>query len=564
MVVAVTTGTGGPCTLGMLLTEIGHGARLVCGDAAALRRPIARVDLWFAGDPVPTVPNTLTVCHLPDRSDLSPLSDLFDSDLALMLAVPFDDDAGVLRRFPRLTTHAVVGLSAEVNLADVIAIVASADHAAVEQVSRRLAQLQRSLSQALNDASPMAALLSRLKRTCNATVALVDMAGHAVHATGPLPLAVLHEQMQDGGSSSIVLDVDGWHGVAQRVEDSLDGDRPFGWLVAAARRSPFPDPFVRAAVEMAATLVETAHRIAIAERTQDRAVRASVLEQLLALHMTRDDPELAGRVAGLGIRFDDELRVLIAKPVQRTPSRPDRETAAQVGVAIAQVLRAAGVAEFLTVRAEAVVLLVQCSPAAARRLLVADQAAHELQVGAGRRVGAVGDVVDSYNDALLAVRSLEHPDRSGFVAFEDFDFATRLFSAVGLDRMVEWAREFFRPIEGRELLMGALQSYFAHGQNIRAAAGELFVHHNSLRYRLAKAEELLGVSLNDPAAISSTYLALTALDLVDAPGSTSLPHDGRAASATTLHGTESVDAATDLRRPDATGRELGVAHDPER
>jgi sugar diacid utilization regulator len=220
------------------------------------------------------------------------------------------------------------------------------------------------------------------------------------------------------------------------------------------------------------------------------------------------------------------------------------------------------VSEFLTVRDDHVAVLVQCSSATARRLLVTNNASSELQVGAGRRVATTGDIADSYNDAHLAVRALQrHPSHSGFVAFEDFDFATRLFSNVGLDTMVAWAHEFFQPLEGREPLVTAVHSYFAHGQNIKAAANDLSVHHNSLRYRLAKVEELLGVSFSDPAAISSTYLALTALDLVNDSRSPRIETSRRSADPT-VHDVASSDSATDFRRQSPA--DLGVVRGPDR
>ena len=42
------------------------------------------------------------------------------------------------------------------------------------------------------------------------------------------------------------------------------------------------------------------------------------------------------------------------------------------------------------------------------------------------------------------------------------------------------------------------------------AAQAMHLHHNSLRYRLSRAEQLLGRSLKDPATIASVYFALTA------------------------------------------------------
>jgi hypothetical protein len=105
------------------------------------------------------------------------------------------------------------------------------------------------------------------------------------------------------------------------------------------------------------------------------------------------------------------------------------------------------------------------------------------------------------------------------MSYEDFSFATRLFADVGTDRMIAWARDFLVPLEDRPLLMDGLRAFFEHSQNMNDAADALKIHHNSLRYRLAKVEELLGLSMRDPAAVSSLFLALTARDLerVQAP-----------------------------------------------
>src|SRR5919106_5948402 len=101
------------------------------------------------------------------------------------------------------------------------------------------------------------------------------------------------------------------------------------------------------------------------------------------------------------------------------------------------------------------------------------------------------------------------------MVYEDFAFAPRLFSAVGLAKMVDWAQDLLLPILDQPILLDGLRRYFELNLNIIAAAEALNVHHNSLRYRLAKIEDALGVSLRDPSTISSLYLALTALAVSD-------------------------------------------------
>jgi hypothetical protein len=84
--------------------------------------------------------------------------------------------------------------------------------------------------------------------------------------------------------------------------------------------------------------------------------------------------------------------------------------------------------------------------------------------------------------------------------------------------MVSWAEEYLTPLADRENLLAGLRAYFESDQNINLAAEALSIHHNSLRYRLAKVEELLSINLKQPAAVSSAFLALTAIDLTRGPG----------------------------------------------
>ncbi|MFF3380600.1 hypothetical protein ACFYXF_47600 [Streptomyces sp. NPDC002680] len=90
-----------------------------------------------------------------------------------------------------------------------------------------------------------------------------------------------------------------------------------------------------------------------------------------------------------------------------------------------------------------------------------------LQTGIGRPVTAVDGIVDSYNDAHLAVRTLRRVAQDQrLMAYEDFDFATRLFADVGPERMMAWAEDFLNPLVNRDNLLAGLRAYFENDQNI--------------------------------------------------------------------------------------------------
>ena len=67
-----------------------------------------------------------------------------------------------------------------------------------------------------------------------------------------------------------------------------------------------------------------------------------------------------------------------------------------------------------------------------------------------------------------------------------------------------------RELIGGPLLHEALRAYFAHDLDIATTAASLHMHRNSLRYRLARAEQVLGRSLKQPATVAALYIALVA------------------------------------------------------
>lgn len=63
-------------------------------------------------------------------------------------------------------------------------------------------------------------------------------------------------------------------------------------------------------------------------------------------------------------------------------------------------------------------------------------------------------------------------------------------------------------------LLPTLEAFVTHGARLRETAAALYVHRNTLAYRLERAEELLNIDLKEPRARLAIELALRALPLV--------------------------------------------------
>ena len=61
------------------------------------------------------------------------------------------------------------------------------------------------------------------------------------------------------------------------------------------------------------------------------------------------------------------------------------------------------------------------------------------------------------------------------------------------DRVMKTAAVYF----GQELLK-TLECYFENGNNLRKTAEDLFLHKNSVKYRISRIEQLLGDRISNP------------------------------------------------------------------
>lgn len=116
---------------------------------------------------------------------------------------------------------------------------------------------------------------------------------------------------------------------------------------------------------------------------------------------------------------------------------------------------------------------------------------------------------DSYR---MAARALVTAEACGLRGAYDIA-SLGLRSAVAMDADVgEMLRKrYLQPLSlggwGPELI-ATLRTYLAHGMHVERTAATLFVHQNTVRYRLARFEELTGASLRDTEVLVEVWWAL--------------------------------------------------------
>jgi purine catabolism regulator len=96
-------------------------------------------------------------------------------------------------------------------------------------------------------------------------------------------------------------------------------------------------------------------------------------------------------------------------------------------------------------------------------------------------------------------------------------------------------------------LVRTLEAYHASGERLRVAAEMLYVHANTLKYRLARIERLTGRSLDSPSDRIDLYLALYALRLLRPTRDSLLPNNATAADLSSADDTVAEGSATGAR-----------------
>lgn len=112
----------------------------------------------------------------------------------------------------------------------------------------------------------------------------------------------------------------------------------------------------------------------------------------------------------------------------------------------------------------------------------------------------------------LATRALVPARAFGLTGVHRFeDLSIRPAIVVDADVGAVLHERYVVPLGGSasaEETMGSLRAYLRCGMHVDTAAQQLFVHPNTVRYRLARFEELSGASLRDPVTAAEVWWAL--------------------------------------------------------
>jgi purine catabolism regulator len=242
---------------------------------------------------------------------------------------------------------------------------------------------------------------------------------------------------------------------------------------------------------------------------QEAAFRRATLDTLLDADDRKDAVFAAACASAMGVNISDRVQALVAiDPTGATDlssllalvvdrfGDPPRESLATVRESKLVVLALAPISDH----------------AIAARLL---SEAPNLRVGIGRSASDALAVKGSYGEAELAVRTVGYRDEGSIVRYDDLDFATVLLNEVPMEHLRPKMERWLAPLRESPLVVEAVHAYLKYDLNVGRTARALDIHPNSVRYRLSRAEELLGARLRSPVTLTALYMGLLSSDLIE-------------------------------------------------
>ena len=269
---------------------------------------------------------------------------------------------------------------------------------------------------------------------------------------------------------------------------------------------PVDAPAVHAAVlryarEVAFATAEVYARAAEARGAWDARLEALVVDSVLRAEA---DEAVASRASALGWAHRGGVSVVLGNaPSQRSEDLFDQ---------VRRAARAAGMDALCATQGERLVVILggEDDP---------DKAAHAVVRFFGDGPVVVGPRADDLASAHVSARAalsglraaVGWPDAPRPVATDDL-LPERVLAGDGHARR-HLVEEVFLPLRQASpargnTLIETLTAYFQHGQSLEATARALFVHPNTVRYRLRQAADVTGLSATDAREALTLQLAL--------------------------------------------------------
>lgn len=372
---------------------------------------------------------------------------------------------------------------------------------------RATIDITHTLLAAVSSTDPVRSLASRMSVLCQGTAVIYDFEGNVVASAGEAPTQLIWNEVAATNQPELQVEIGRWFVRTRRV--ALRGGVHV--IGIASRGADTIEQIGSPLLDIAEQMLGAVHGIRYGASQRDRRDN----EQLIAsLH----DGILPSREHRFWNRLA-QFQFLAYAPVRAIEFAPiDASSASEQEVTqLAASARSAEVPLLIMLRRtdmDAPATIAAILPDSTRADRWLEAAARTFLVGASAPFSALSQVPTEVREAEVSLgiaRRLFSPELGpeliGPIRLDRIDLATWLLSHVNSKELQARVERTLEPLTD-ESLRHTLVNYLVFDQNVTRTAEALFVHPNTVRYRLSRVEEALGVPIASARTLANLALAL--------------------------------------------------------
>ncbi|MBD2761060.1 helix-turn-helix domain-containing protein [Kocuria sp. cx-116] len=380
-------------------------------------------------------------------------------------------------------------------------------YVALAMQREELHELQRStdiltaLLHAAGGADPLNAVVEQLAHIGHGAAFVYDLSGKIIHSAGTGPARLIWSEHASVSPESGFLRIGRWTAATRRIARGPD----VFLLALASQQEGHVMAVAAPALEASAQLFRTISGINSAAWTNQQHYGQSLLSLLRNGVQPSRESRLMDQLAPYGFATGDALRFVVLGG-ETEVSHHHHQDLLSLGLDLGLGLVLAEHYDFGT-HPLLHALVTDASPLTGWL----NEAGRTHVVGVSEPFHSLTDTPGAYQEAETARAVGERrraPGRGYVVRMDEVGLSTWLKARhAGPQVAARVAREI-APLKAHPQLQSTLVAWLRHRMDVQATARAMFVHPNSIRYRLHRCEELLDRSFQDPAALADVYLAL--------------------------------------------------------
>jgi sugar diacid utilization regulator len=372
---------------------------------------------------------------------------------------------------------------------------------------RTTLDITNALLSAVSSADPVHALTSRLSTLCRGTAIIYDFEGTMVASVGEAPAQLIWNEVSATHRRELSIPIGRWHVRTRRVS-LRDGVHV---IALASRGAETLDQIGELLLDTAERLLGAVHGIQYGATQRDRRDNEQLIASLHDGILPAREHRFWSQLAQFRFPAYAPVRALELAPAE-VPSASEAHVTQLVVRARSDDLPFLTMLRRVDMDSPSTIAAIVPDSTASEQWIEA--VSRHFLVGASAPVSALSQVPVCVREAETGLgiarqwaSASESPSTLGPVLIDRIDLTTWLLSHVDPRQLEERIARTLAPIASRQL-RDTLTTYLAAEQNIARTAETLFVHPNTVRYRLGRIEDAIGMPITSALALTNLALAL--------------------------------------------------------